>query len=174
MEVLLESMFIKRFCIPSNVDIDTYAKENSKNIKNCLCGHYNHVSCIFRNGNGKNMKKINILGFGINKYADVEGLNPGVHAEKDVLMKLPYNKCKKRPITINLLVIRLSKTNKIQNSKPCTICIREMSEIPKKRGYKIQNVLYSDSEGNIVKTCLRNLEEEEQHLSRFYRKRTNL
>lgn len=172
MEVLLENMFIKRFCLPSDIDIDNIPKETYYNMNNCLCGHYNHVSCVFKNGNGKNMKKIQILGFGINKYADVEGNNPGVHAEKDVLMKLPYLKLKKRLMSINILVIRFSKTNKLQNSKPCCHCIREMELLPKRRGYKIQNILYSDSDGNIIKTSLRNLQEEEQHLSRFYRKRT--
>jgi len=171
MDILLENMFIKRFCLPSNTDLNNLSKETSTNMNNCLCGHYNHISCIFKNGNGKNMRKIQVLGFGINKYADVEGLTPGVHAEKDALMKLPYQKCKKRLQSINLLVIRFSKTNKIQNSKPCSNCINEMSIIPKRRGYKIQNIFYSDGEGNIVKTSLKILEEEEQHLSRFYRKR---
>ena len=45
-----------------------------------------------------------------------------------------------------------------------------MSEIPEKKGYKIQNIYYSDSDGNIVKTKLFNLINEEQHYSRYYRK----
>lgn len=44
---LLEKMFIKRFCLPVNSDITLY--ENGKeSINSCLCGHYNHVSCVLQ------------------------------------------------------------------------------------------------------------------------------
>jgi cytidine deaminase len=101
---------------------------------------------------------------------DSDGLEPGVHAEHNALLKLKPIKIKKKLETINLLVVRFSKTSKIQSSKPCNNCIKIMSEIPEKKGYKIQNIYYSDSDGNIVKTNLSNLMNEEQHYSRFYRK----
>lgn len=44
---LLDRMFIKRFCLPFNSDIESY--ENGKiNINSCLCSHYNHVSCVLQ------------------------------------------------------------------------------------------------------------------------------
>ena len=47
MTALFDKMFIKRFCLPINTDIVLY--ENGKqNITSCLCGHYNHVSCIYK------------------------------------------------------------------------------------------------------------------------------
>ena len=78
-------------------------------------------------------------------------------------------KNRKKLETINLLVIRLSRTNKLQSSKPCSNCIKIMNIIPEKKGYKIQNIYYSDSEGNIIKTTLNNLEKDEKHYSRYYR-----
>ncbi len=47
MSDLLEKMFIKRFCLPIDSDITMYETGN-KNINPCLCGHYNHVSCILQ------------------------------------------------------------------------------------------------------------------------------
>lgn len=44
---LLDKMFIKSFCLPSNTDLYQY-ENGTKNIDTCLCGHYNHVACILR------------------------------------------------------------------------------------------------------------------------------
>lgn len=44
---LLDTMFIKRFCLPSNIDISSYEKGKSK-ITSCLCGNYNHASCLLQ------------------------------------------------------------------------------------------------------------------------------
>lgn len=101
---------------------------------------------------------------------DCDGLEPGIHAEQNALLKLKPIKIKKKLESINLLVVRFSKTSKIQSSKPCNNCIKIMREIPEKKGYKIQHIYYSDSDGSIVKTNLSSLMNEEQHYSRFYRK----
>ena len=102
---------------------------------------------------------------------DSEGLDPGIHAEHNALTKLKPIKIRKKLEIIHLLVVRFSKTNKIQSSKPCSNCIKIMNTIPEKKGYKIQNIYYSNSDGNIVKTKLTNLlNDEEQHYSRYYRK----
>ena len=45
-----------------------------------------------------------------------------------------------------------------------------MNDIPCKKGYKIQNIYYSDSDGNIIKTNLSDLMNAEQHYSRYYRR----
>jgi len=44
---LLDTMFIKRFCLPINSDIDSY--ENGKlNVPSCVCGTYNHIACVLQ------------------------------------------------------------------------------------------------------------------------------
>ena len=54
-------------------------------------------------------------------------------------------------------------------SKPCKYCIIGRQNIPKKYGFKIKNVLYSDQNGNIVKTTLNELVNGEQHVTKYYR-----
>ena len=44
-----------------------------------------------------------------------------------------------------------------------------MEIIPEKKGYKLQNIYYSDDKGNIIKTSLNILKNEKQHYSRYYR-----
>lgn len=115
--------------------------------------------------------KLNILSFGVNKYADVDGEQPTIHAEHDAILKLPSLKKKKNNESINILVLRFSKTSKLGMSKPCIKCIEKMQTIPHKKGYKIENVYYSDNDGNIVKTTLSKLiNEDVQHYSRYYKK----
>ena len=125
---------------------------------------------VFYKGKGT-MKKARILSFGVNQLGDINGNTPGIHAEEDALSKLMPLKYKKRLEPINILVIRLSPKNKLQISKPCSNCIKLLSIIPKKKGYKIENIYYSDADGNIVKTNLQTLENEEKHYSKYYRNR---
>jgi len=101
---------------------------------------------------------------------DVYGNEPGMHAEHDAINKLKPLGRKKRLQNINMLVIRLSKNNRLQNSKPCANCIRAMKILPERKGYKIQNIYYSDDNGDIIKSNLRILENEELHISRFFRR----
>lgn len=122
----------------------------------------------FYKGKG-NLQKARILSYGMNKMGDIYGNTPGVHAECDAILKLIPLKPKKKLEHINILVIRLSTKNKIQSSKPCSNCIDTMIKLPPKKGYKIHNIYYSDSFGNIVKTTLNTLEKEERHYSKFYK-----
>ena len=127
------------------------------------------ITCrVFYKGKGA-MKKARILSFGVNQMGDINGNTPGIHAEEDALSKLMPLKYKKRLEPINLLVIRLSSKNKLQSSKPCSNCIKLLSIIPKKKGYKIENIYYSDENGDIIKTNLQTLENSEQHYSKYYR-----
>jgi len=126
----------------------------------------------FYQGNG-NLKKARILSFGINQMGDTYGKMPGIHAECDALSKLMPLKNKKRLESINILVVRLSSKNKIQSSKPCNNCIEAMKRIPEKKGYKIENVYYSDENGNIIKTNLKILDSEEKHYSKYFRRKSS-
>jgi hypothetical protein len=47
METLLDTMFIKRFCLPVNTNIENYEK-GKQNITSCICGNYNHVACVLK------------------------------------------------------------------------------------------------------------------------------
>lgn len=125
----------------------------------------------FYKANQNVLKKVNILSFGFNRMGDIDGNKPGIHAEHDAINKLKPLDVKKRLVNINLLVIRFSKNNKMGNSKPCTNCIQNMKTMPQKKGYKIRNIYYSDDKGNIIKSSLNILENEEQHFSRFYRRK---
>jgi cytidine deaminase len=171
MNNLLDKMFIKRFCLPIDSDITLYENGN-KNINSCLCGHYNHVSCVLK-VKGIFEKNARILSYGINIMGDSEGLQPGIHAEHDAIRKLLPLRRNKRLENINILVIRLSGKNQLQSSKPCFNCIEMMKTLPITLGYKIKNVYYSNTDRKIVKTTLRNLENEEIHYSRYYRKNDN-
>jgi cytidine deaminase len=117
------------------------------------------------------MKKARILSFGMNQMGDSYGIKPGIHAEQDAINKLQSLNNKKKLESINLLVIRLSSKNSLQSSKPCANCIESMKILPTKKGYKIQNIYYSDNTGNIIKTSLTSLDNEEKHYSRFYKQR---
>ncbi len=44
---IFDTLFIKRFCLPANVDVSSYEIGNSK-ISSCLCGNYNHAACILQ------------------------------------------------------------------------------------------------------------------------------
>jgi len=165
---LLDMLFTKRFCLPINSNVELY-ENGTRQIDSCLCGHYNHISCVLQNKGV--IKSSRVLSVGMNQMGDVAGLKPGIHAEHDAINKLPQLKYKKRLEPINLLVVRLSGKNKLQSSKPCGNCINTMKNLPTKKGYKIQNIYYSDKDGHIVKTSLCNLDNESKHYSSFYRQR---
>lgn len=164
---IIETMFIKRFCLPFDVDINLY-KKGEKKVSKCLCGNYNHVACIIKGKYG--CKNSSILSYGFNMVGDVEGYEPGIHAEHDAINRLkPLNR-NKHLQNINILVIRLSKKSKIQNSKPCLNCIENMKILPARKGYRIKYIYYSNYDGNIIKCSLNDLENENPHYSRFFRK----
>ena len=165
---LLDKLFIKRFCLSVDDDIELY-ETGKKDINSCLCGHYNHVACIIQKEGS--IEKSRILSYGVNKMGDSDGIKAGIHAEYDAIRKLiPLNK-RKNPKNVNILVIRISGKNKLQSSKPCAKCIQTMKTLPLKLGYKITNIYYSNEEGNIQKTTIQDLEKEEKHYSRFYRQK---
>jgi cytidine deaminase len=162
MDNILNQMFIKRFCLPVNTDITSY-ESGIKSNKPTACGNYNHISCVLKG------KKSRILSFGVNTIGDSIKNTRGIHAEHDAITKLLPLRNKKKLENINILVIRLSPTNKIQSSKPCYHCIEMLKILPKKRGYHIQDIYYSNQYGEIIKTTLRNLDNEDKHVSQHYR-----
>jgi hypothetical protein len=131
------------------------------------------MQLVFYKGNCQK-GKINILSFGFNKMGDSDGHEPGIHAEHDAINKLKPLEKKKNLKPVNLLVIRFSKKNKLQNSKPCANCIQTMKKLPEKKGYKIRDIYYSNDNEDIIKSNFKILEKEELHYSRYYKKKIDI
>jgi cytidine deaminase len=89
--------------------------------------------------------------YGINDKSLYEKNCITKHAEVDVIIKLL--KWKNSPKQIDILVIRLSKTGKLGNSKPCFHCLKFM----KKHNNRINNIYYSSSDNLIIKEKLNNM-----------------
>lgn len=103
---------------------------------------------------------------------DVDGNNAGVHSEHDAINKLKPLYRKRHLVPVNLLVIRLSKSNNLLNSKPCANCIQTMLILPQKKGYRIKYVYYSNDNGIIDKISLKKLSNQDLHYSSFIKKYT--
>ena len=73
--------------------------------------------------------------------------NRGIHAEENVISKLKPGVSKKL-IKSTIIVFRVSKTGKLNNSKPCSHCLYHISTIAPKKGYLIDNIIYSTNDGN--------------------------
>jgi hypothetical protein len=55
---LLDTMFIKRFCLPIDSDIELY-ENGSSTLNKCLCSTFNHAACVLQ-GKGVYEKDKNI------------------------------------------------------------------------------------------------------------------
>lgn len=94
------------------------------------------------------------------------------HAEDNAIRKLPSLPRKRHLKKVDMLVIRTSKTGLLGSSKPCIHCLMLLQNKLPDKGYKLQNVYYSDQEGNICQSTLRGLFKDEHiHMSRYYRDR---
>lgn len=165
MDILINKLCIKRLCLPTNTNIYDLKYGLIKKFFNESNISY-HIACIF-NGN-------NILSYGINKYY-INNTFGTTHAEFNALNNL-YNKSKnkKHLKNIDLLVIRMTLRGKLCLSKPCLNCILNMINLPKKKGYIIKNIYYSDSNGNIIMTTLNKLyEDDNYHITKYYKKYYN-
>jgi len=128
------------------------------------------ISHVYLKGKGKG-NVINPLVFGINQPGDKSGIKPGIHAEQDAILNLPNIRCRnKKPVPIQILVIRVSIYGKIQSSRPCFHCIQNMKKIPPKKGYTIRHVYYSDENGEIQCETLEQLNTGNPHISRYYKR----
>jgi cytidine deaminase len=112
-----------------------------------------------------NLNKLRLIAIGENKmkYQNI------LHAEMDVINKLPYRKNKK-PLHINIIVIRTTKKFILGNSYPCALCIKYLYDMAKKKGYIIDIISYSNSIGEIE--SMRFIEiiyNDKQKFSSYYR-----
>ena len=94
---------------------------------------------------------------GENSTRIMPGFPISTHAEMDVLRKVVQSKSivpgitPKRIDKYDVLVIRISKTNKLGTSRPCYHCINSMMNT---FYIKIRNVYYSTTDGKIVRERL--------------------
>jgi deoxycytidylate deaminase len=103
---------------------------------------YKHAACL--------LKSDKLYTLGINKklrshFRTKLDSKPSValisiHAELDCISNCNPKVCK----GMDILVIRVNKSNKLLNSRPCNSCIEKLQ----KRG--IRKVYYSDNDGNIL------------------------
>lgn len=109
------------------------------------------------------------ISFGIN-HEPPSYTRGTVHAERAAINKLPPRPSNKKPLKVSILVIRFTPSGKLGNSKCCFKCIHDMINIPITKGYKITKVYYSNREGDIVKTNLKELDNDnDKHVSKFYK-----
>jgi cytidine deaminase len=109
------------------------------------------------------------LSYGTNMY-DTGGGARTIHAEANAIYNLPSRPRSKKLKSINILVIRTSVSGKLGMSKPCAKCLLDMIIYPPKKGYTIKNIYYSNSQGDIVETTLKNIiEDGNLHISKYYK-----
>jgi len=135
--------------IDTMVDV-RLARNDDGNVCTCadgMKGHF-HIAMIFEDI-GSNIVP---LSFGQNIVRGTKSL----HAEHNAIIKLRPRYSKKL-LPINVLVLKTSLTGLIGMSKPCSHCLVIMSTIPQKKGYKINNIFYTNGEGNIEKHKLQSL-----------------
>ena len=131
--------------------IQTMYHKKFSGIKKCPCNEFNHIACIFKGDTTSN-----IFSFGYNQYRPYK--NKSIHAEENAINNLPYYERRmKKLCDLNILVIRITKSNELRMSKPCSSCVFYLKKIPPKKGYNVKHVYYSDDTGNISKISLNKL-----------------
>lgn len=164
MEEIMNKMCLKRLCLPSNININDLRNGTIKQSIYNKCHCSNHIACTFNDSNNE------ILTYGINMYYNSND-DKTVHAEVSSILNLqPLHSPKKNLKKINILVIKTTHTGKIGSSQPCIYCINTMMTLPQKRGYIIKKIYYSNMNGDIIQTTLKNLAESNDfHIPKYYR-----
>lgn len=114
-----------------------------------------------------------VLAYGENHYNSLTEMNrmSSVHAEDNVIRNLPVN-TQKRAKKIDMLVIRVTLSGDLANSKPCIHCILLMCTRLPLKGYTLRDIYYSTSNGTL-EMCKFSalLFSQEHHVSRFHKER---
>jgi deoxycytidylate deaminase len=134
----------------------------SKRILNYLCLLQNyatnstmihrHAAMLFRN-------KETHMGYNNDRSYLNNKLVPSIHAEMDVMHR--SRAIIKDMSKYSLFVIRINKSGKICNSKPCCKCIESL------QARNVKNIYYSDSNGNII--CEKTKDITNDHSSSIYK-----
>ena len=119
-----------------------------------------HIATIFPDKG----TKFNILSIGQNIARNEY---KSCHAEHEAINRLK-NRNTKQLMGINIYVLRNTLTRSVGMSKPCAHCLAIMCTLPQKKGYKINNIFYTDQNGTIEKKKLGELLNDDLHISRMY------
>jgi len=104
------------------------------------------------------------LTYGQNMIRDID---KSIHAEHDAIMRLPQRYSRKL-LPINIFVIKTTMGGVVGMSKPCAHCLTLMTTLPQKLGYRIANIFYTNSSGDIERKKLSELMSEEMHISKLF------
>lgn len=169
MDNLIKSLSLRRLCLPSDTNYNILHSGKIKNVC-CLEGNSNHISICYKGRISEKKLCVKILSYGSNIYDNCLD-EKNKHAEVSAINNLPFRPKKKRNLDkINILVIRVSITGKLGNSKPCFHCLLNMKSLSN-RGYIIKNILYSNENEEIVKTTLNKIINEGNfHFSKYYKR----
>jgi hypothetical protein len=112
-----------------------------------------------------------VLSIGQNKFFDN---GSSIHAESDAINRLKrktgFRFGKKNVETVNLLVIRVTKTGIFGNSNPCIHCLKDMADKTLLKGYKIDYVYFSNDNNQLECYKLIDLiKTSEIHVSSYYK-----
>jgi len=102
--------------------------------------------------------------YGQNMIRDID---KSIHAEHDAIMRLPQRYSRKL-LPINIFVIKTTMGGVPGMSKPCAHCLTLMTTLPQKLGYRIANIFYTTSSGDIEKKKLSELMSEDMHVSKLF------
>jgi len=76
------------------------------------------------------------------------------HAEMDAINKLKSRDRHKKPLKVNIMVIRVNNSGNLCSSQPCHKCIEYMKTVAVNKGYKIKKIYYSTATGEIENKLL--------------------
>jgi len=131
---------------------------------------HNHAAVFFK-GNYK--KHCDIMTYGANTRF-VKPYIGTIHAEKDALDRLPLRSNKKLK-TVNVCIIKISKTGKLGDSQPCFHCISNLMKEAPKKGYRVEWIFFSKQSGQFEKCRLNKfLNTYTLFLSSFYKHKNSL
>lgn len=108
---------------------------------------------------------------GINYFPGINSsMNGTCHAEITSCKKLSKMTSKLKMKSLDLYVLKVSKSGKLGISKPCYHCIKYLKKYTSLIGCNLRYVYYSNSNGNIIKERFVELLDSEQvHISRSNR-----
>lgn len=73
-------------------------------------------------------------------------------------------------ISVDLVILRISKSGYLKNSEPCYKCLEHMNRLNKKTTYRLRYIYYSDISGNVTKIKFtRMFESDQKHVSMRFR-----
>lgn len=106
---------------------------------------FTHVASLVR-GNSLFSMGTNGLHSSCSRNCNGRSTRCSFHAEANAIRKLASHKGTKNNKSFELVVIRVSSTGVIGNSKPCFQCIQQIM----KSRFNISKVYYSNAEGDII------------------------